>query len=89
MTGQTVADIVRHALLTAFWICLPVLAIGFAAGVLINLLQIVTSIQDPSFSAIPRLLAFLASIVIFLPWMIMKMVAYTSGLLSEMGRYAQ
>lgn len=89
MNTQTVADLIRDALMTAFWIGLPIMAVGFVAGIVINLLQIVTSIQDPSFSAIPRLLAFLASIVVFLPWMLMKMIAYAVHLISNMGRYAQ
>jgi flagellar biosynthetic protein FliQ len=89
MTGQTVADLVRDALMTAFWIGLPIMAVGFAAGVLINLLQIVKSIQDPSFSAIPRIIAFLASVIVFLPWMLMKLIGYTTHLFSNLGRYVQ
>jgi len=42
------------------------LAIGLVAGVIISLLQIVTSIQDPSFSAVPRLLVFFAAILLML-----------------------
>lgn len=87
MTSQTVADLVRDALMTAFWVGLPVMVIGFVAGIVINLLQIVTSIQDPSFSAVPRLAAFLASIAVFLPWMLVKLTAYTVHMLSNLGQY--
>jgi len=42
-------------------VCAPLLAIGLATGILVSLIQIVTSIQDAGFSAIPRLVAFLAA----------------------------
>ena len=50
MTTDAVVEILRHALLAAFWIAAPLLAVGFAAGILISLAQIVTSIQDTGFS---------------------------------------
>ena len=46
MTSDFVVEILRHALLAAFWVAAPLLAIAFAAGVIISLVQIVTSIQD-------------------------------------------
>ena len=54
--------------MTTFWLCLPLLAVGFVAGIVISLLQIVTSIQDPGFGTVPRLAAFLGATLIFLPW---------------------
>jgi len=39
--------------MTAFWLALPMLAVGFAAGIVISLFQILTSIQDTAFNAIP------------------------------------
>ena len=38
---------------TAFWTGAPLLAIGFATGIVISLIQIVTSIQDTAFNSIP------------------------------------
>jgi flagellar biosynthetic protein FliQ len=82
-------EVVRQALLAAFWLSLPLLTIGFLAGVVISLLQIVTSVQDPAFGSVPRLAAFLAGLVLLLPWMLMKLTTYTSALLGDLGRYAR
>jgi flagellar biosynthetic protein FliQ len=89
MNQQAVVDLVRHTLLTAFWLSLPLLAVGFAAGILISLLQIVTSVQDPAFGSVPRLAAFLAGIVLLLPWMLMRLCAFTEQLLGDLGKYAR
>lgn len=88
MTSDSVVEILRHALLAAFWIALPLMAIAFAAGVVISLAQIVTSIQDTGFSTIPRLIVFAAALLMLMPWMIGRMLTYTTALLGDLGRYA-
>lgn len=89
MTSSTVADLIRHALMTALWLSLPLLVVGFIAGIVISLLQIVTSIQDTAFGTVPRLAAFLTALLIVLPWMIMRMMAYTTVLFGDLARYAR
>jgi flagellar biosynthetic protein FliQ len=89
MNPQMVVDLFRNMLMTAFWLALPLLAVGFVAGVLISLLQIVTSVQDPAFGAVPRLVAFLAGIVLLLPWMMMRLCTYTTLLFGDFARYAR
>jgi flagellar biosynthetic protein FliQ len=89
MTTAAVVDLVRAALMAGVWISAPVLAAGFAVSVLISLLQIVTSIQDPSFGAVLRLSAFFGIVFLGLPWMLSKLIAYSTALLGALGRYAQ
>jgi flagellar biosynthetic protein FliQ len=89
MTPDTVVEIMRQALTTTFWLAGPLLAIGFVAGVVISLVQIATSIQDNAVSSVPRLIAFLAGMLLLLPWMLQRMMAYTTALLGDLGRYAR
>lgn len=79
---------IRECLMTALWIALPLLAIMFIAGIGISILQIVTSIQDPSFGTVPRLAIFFTVLFITLPWLATRLVDYTTRLLSNLGRYA-
>lgn len=88
MNSHLVVDIIRQAFMMAFWLSLPLLAVGFIAGLLISLLQILTSAQDPAFGSVPRLAAFLAGLLLFLPWMLARLVTYTTLLLGDLGRYA-
>ena len=88
MTLLQTADLLRQALWQTFWVCLPLLATGFVIGLAINLLQILTSLQDSSFSAVPRLLAFLVAAVVTAPWMLMRLVSYVNALFSDLGRFA-
>jgi len=88
LTSAAVTDLVRNAFMITFWLSLPLLAAGFIAGVLVSLAQILTSIQDSSFSAVPRLIVFLGAILLSMPWMLSKLIGYTSALLGDLGRYA-
>lgn len=88
MTSQTAVEIFRQALLTTFWLSTPLLLIGLVAGIVISLIQIITSIQDNSFASVPRLAAFFFGLFILLPWMTSKLVSYTAALLGDFSRYA-
>jgi flagellar biosynthetic protein FliQ len=89
MTPESVAHIVGQMFLAAFWISAPLLAIGFVTGIVISLIQIVTSIQDTGFNSIPRLIAFLGGCLLLMPWMVHKSMDYMIGILGNLGRYAR
>lgn len=87
-TGMAI-DLFRQALITTFWVSMPLLAIGFVIGIVISLVQILTSIQDPSVGAAPRLAAFLVAMLIAMPWMLNRLMSYTIALFGDLGRYAR
>jgi flagellar biosynthetic protein FliQ len=89
MTPESVIQIIRQALMMAFWLSAPLLVIGFIAGVVISLVQVLTSMQDSAFSTVPRLGAFLLALLLALPWMLRQIVSYTTGILGDLGRYAR
>lgn len=88
MTTAAIVDLMRAAFLTTFWLSLPLLAVGFVVGIVVSLGQILTSIQDSSFTTVPRLGAFLGVLILALPWMLSKIMAYTVALLGNLGRFA-
>jgi len=88
MTPDSVVQILRQMLLTTLWMSAPLLLIGLVAGIVFSLVQIVTSIQDAAFNAIPRLAVFLTSTFLLMPWMLKKLMAYTIALFGDLGRYA-
>jgi flagellar biosynthetic protein FliQ len=89
MTPDTVVQILRQTLMTAFWLAAPLLAVGFIAGIVVSLVQIATSMQDNAFSTVPRLIAFLTAILLLLPWMLQRSMAYAISILGDLGRYAR
>jgi flagellar biosynthesis protein FliQ len=89
MSPEAAVQIIRQALMATFWLGAPLLAIGFAASIVISLVQIATSMQDAAFSTIPRLVVFLLGLLLLLPWMLAKSMGYTIAVLGDFSRYAR
>ena len=89
MSVEMAIDVIRQA----FWMALitgaPILAVGFFGGILVSLVQILTSMQDPAFNTVPRLLIFVGSAMLLLPWMASQMITYSERLLGSLERFAQ
>ena len=89
MTPEAAVHIISQALWTTVLVCSPLLVIGFAVGIVVNVIQIATSMQDSAFSTIPRLAAFLFGFLLLLPWMTNQITTYSINLFGDLSRYAR
>ncbi len=89
MNNSMAVELFRQALMTAFWLSLPILTIGFVIGIIVSLVQIITSVQDASFGTVPRLAAFLFGLLLLMPWMLNRLMTYTTSLFGDLSRYAR
>lgn len=89
MNPDSVVQIIREALMAAFWLSAPLLIVAFVVGIVISLLQIVTSIQDSAFNTVPRLACVLVATALSMPWMLRKAMSYTISILGSLSHYAQ
>ncbi len=67
----------------------PVLAIAVFVSLLVNVAQVLTSLQDQTLAAVPRLLATGVALFVLMPWMWRHLAHYTVALLSDFGRVLQ
>ena len=81
-TAQTVA-LVRSTLEIAFFLAAPLLAIATIVSLLVNVGQVLTSLQDQTISTVPRLAAVAAAAFLFLPWMLRRLVVFTIAMWSD------
>jgi len=89
MSPEAAVQIISHCFWTAVLLCSPLLLIGFGVGIVVNIIQIATSLQDSAFSTIPRLAAFLSGFLLLLPWMVKQLSTYAVQIFGDLGRYAQ
>jgi flagellar biosynthetic protein FliQ len=61
----------------------PILAAAIIVSLLVNILQVLTSLQDQTLSTVPRLLTTGAVIFMLMPWMWRHLARYTINLLSD------
>lgn len=87
MTEELVMRLALQAIEVMLLISAPVLGAGLIVGVLVSMFQIVTSIQDMTLSFIPRILAVFVTFIFVFPWMMNKMIDFTSHLITSMPTY--
>ena len=78
MDSNMVLYLGRHTLETALLIAAPVLLTCMIVGVVITLLQAVTSIRDMSLTIVPKLLAVGAVLLICGGWMLEVLLRFTT-----------
>jgi flagellar biosynthetic protein FliQ len=61
----------------------PVLLVAVLVSLVVNIVQVLTSLQDQTLSTIPRLLATGAILFILMPWMFRHLGTYTVGILGD------
>jgi flagellar biosynthetic protein FliQ len=65
----------------------PMLGAGLVVGILISVVQIVTSIHDTALAFVPRIVVTFLIFLIVFPWMMTTMVSYTHTLLASFQPY--
>jgi len=83
MGVDQVVSLARLMLLEVVILTAPILLIAVVVSLLINILQVLTSLQDQTLSAVPRLLATGTALFLMMPWMWRHLAHYTLNLLSD------
>jgi flagellar biosynthesis protein FliQ len=83
MGSDQVVGILRHTLEAALWMGAPLLIVATLVGLLINVVQVLTSLQETTISTVPRLFAVAAATLLLMPWMTRRLVAFTLQMFSD------
>jgi len=83
MGTEQVVALFRHTLQMALLMGAPLLLVAIVISLLVNVAQVLTSLQDQTLSTVPRLAAVAAATLLFFPWMLRKLMLFTIGLWSD------
>jgi flagellar biosynthetic protein FliQ len=83
MSTAQVLEIGRDLMYTALLLALPALGVSLIVGLVISILQTITSIQEQSLSFVPRLLAVGLVLVFSMAWALQTAVQFTVRMLSQ------
>ena len=67
----------------------PILLVAIAVSLVVNILQVLTSLQDQTLSTVPRLLVTGATLFLLMPWMWRHLSNYTINLLTDFHQVLQ
>ena len=80
MNQDTVVNLAAQAMSLSLKVAGPLLLVALVIGLLVSIFQAVTQIQEQSLSLIPKIVGIAGVIVVLGPWMLDKLVAYTTSL---------
>lgn len=82
MPEDAIIQLLRDMLWVSLALSLPPLAVALVVGLVIGLLQAVTSIQEQTLSFVPKLMAISLALVLLGHWMLRVLVTYTANLIN-------
>jgi flagellar biosynthetic protein FliQ len=80
MNLDYVLNLGREAIFLTLIISAPVLLFSFIVGIFMSIIQASTQIQETGLNFIPKLLAVALALVLFLPWMLQKLIDFSTEL---------
>ena len=71
---------------TLLWVISPILLVALVVGLVISLLQALTSIQEMTLSFVPKIILVFASLLFLMPWMSDKVSTFALELFSRIAQ---
>jgi flagellar biosynthesis protein FliQ len=84
MTEAYILALSQKTLIVVLQLAGPLLVFSLAVGILVSVFQAVTQIQDMTLAFVPKIVSVIVAIVIFGPYMIRSIVAFTQAILTEL-----
>ena len=82
MTPEFVVALGRQSVELVLMLAAPMLICALVVGLVISIFQAATQINEQTMTFVPKIVAVLAALIIFAPWMIQKLLSFTSGILA-------
>jgi flagellar biosynthetic protein FliQ len=87
MSPDQTVQLMRQMLIEAMLLSAPLLIAAASISLIVSLLQTLTSVQEQTLTAVPRLVGVFVVAMVTMPWMIHRLVSYTLGLFSDFHRF--
>ena len=89
MNVETVIAHGRSALELTLALAGPVLLFGLIAGLVVSVFQALTQINEITLTFIPKIAATAAALVLFGPWMLTRLITFTTTLFQSLPDYVR
>ncbi|MFH1570965.1 MAG: flagellar biosynthesis protein FliQ [Gemmatimonadota bacterium] len=83
MTPEYIVRLGQDTLMLVLYVGGPILIVTLVVGLLVSIFQAVTQVHEMTLTFIPKIIAVALTLVLLLPWMMQRMVDFTSRLLSS------
>ena len=84
MNPEIAIDLFKSTVMFALYIVAPFLVVLMVVGLIASLLQSVTSLQEPTLTFAPKLIALSAMAMILTPWLLRALSEFTINIINRM-----
>jgi flagellar biosynthetic protein FliQ len=89
MTPQLAVDLLRQLVERIFLVSAPLLITAMITGLIVSLIQTITSLQEQTLSFVPKALTVLGVLLLIMPWAMQTVMDYTVGVITMMGQVSR
>lgn len=87
MQPDQVVQLMRELLIEAMLLSAPLLFAAALISLAVSLVQTLTSVQEQTLTAVPRLVVVFVVAMVSMPWMIHRLTNYTLHLFGDFHRF--
>jgi len=87
LSSEFVLSLAQKGVITILLITGPLLILALAVGLLVSIFQATTQIQEQTLAFVPKIVAVLAGLVFFGPWMLSKMIEFTATIYQNLNQF--
>jgi len=84
LSSEFVLTLAERGIITILLVAGPILLLALAVGLAVSIFQATTQIQEQTLAFIPKIIAVLVGVVFFGPWMLTKLVQFTTNIYENM-----
>ena len=88
MNPELAVDIFKTTIMFALYVVAPFLGVTLVVGLATSLFQAVTSLQEPTLTFAPKLLALAGAMLLLTPWLLRALSEFTITFITRMGTMA-
>jgi flagellar biosynthesis protein FliQ len=85
MNAETAIDLFKTVMVFSLYMVAPFLLVTLVVGLAASILQSVTSIQEPTLSFAPKLVALAGVSILLAPWLIRSLIEFTEQMIGRIG----
>ncbi|KEF39891.1 flagellar biosynthetic protein FliQ [Schinkia azotoformans MEV2011] len=87
MNSHFVIGVAEQGIMTVLAVSLPLLLLALGVGLIVSIFQATTQIQEQTLAFIPKIIAVLAGLVFFGPWMLSRIVDYSFQIFNNLYKF--
>ncbi len=85
MTPEAAIDLFKELVMFALLVMTPFLAVILVVGLIMSLLQSVTSIQEQTLTFVPKLAVLALLLIVLAPWLLRNLSEFAIQCITRMG----